>query len=742
MAIANTTLLVRKSGSAGVQPSTLSYGELALNYADGKLYYKNGSGSIVSFASGGSANSFATINANSSLILATSNNDTLSIASGNNITITANTTSKTFTVGLSNNVVIPGTLTTGGGSGGNISGANNISANSFTANSSGAIAATITINGYSGNQNAAIQVNGANTKGGIGYIDFLQANNQSGTANTSLSNIWFRLDANGQYQIINSAYTQNIFNLDQSGNLTVPGNVTTGSSGTNYIQFGDGTKQYTANAGGAGSSDTIARNIASAAYGQANAAFIQANAAFAQANATAGGLVTANSNITIIQGVDTGQNTRMTIIEGVDVTQNTNITTANNAAWAAYAAGNTNATNITAVNTYAGSAYAQANSANILAQAAYTNSNAAFIQANAAFTTANAALPKSGGTITGSLSISNDLTVTGNVNISGNLTYNQVQSVNIANSIIYLAANNSANLVDIGIAGHFIGGTNNNYQHTGVVRNHLTGSWTFFSNVSTEPAATINFAEANLVYDSITTGGVNSFGSITSTGLIVNGSATFGNTASQTIAFNSLVNSGFVPNGTNTYSLGSGSAYWSYGYINAIQGSNAYYTNIYQNGVKVLTSEPVGQYAADTANTAAANTVYNRGVDVYQNTAITTAAANTIYLQGALNGVNTTITLIQSVDLSQNAAITAAYAQANAANVLAQAAFNAANSASGGSSTDQIARTTANAAYIQANAAFDKANSGSTYIVTGANYVDYGWLGQTVLPIQFDYGSL
>ena len=42
-------------------------------------------------------------------------------------------------------------------------------------------------------------------------------------------------------------------------------------------------------------------------------------------------------------------------------TQNTNITTANNAAWAAYAAGNTNATNIISVNAYSNSAYAQAN---------------------------------------------------------------------------------------------------------------------------------------------------------------------------------------------------------------------------------------------------------------------------------------------------------------------------------------------------------------------------------------------
>lgn len=51
-----------------------------------------------------------------------------------------------------------------------------------------------------------------------------------------------------------------------------------------------------------------------------------AQAAFAQANATAGGLISANSRLTIAEGVDVGQNTRMSIIEGVDTTQNTRIT--------------------------------------------------------------------------------------------------------------------------------------------------------------------------------------------------------------------------------------------------------------------------------------------------------------------------------------------------------------------------------------------------------------------------------
>ena len=274
MAIANTTIQLKKSSVSGNVPAALANGELALNYADGRLYYKNASGVITYISSGGgSSNSFATINANSSLILASSPTDILSVVPGNNITIIPNTTSKTFTVGLANNI-------------------------------------SLYYNPSAQQQAAVISVNGANTKGGITYIDFLNANNQSvGATNT---NKWFRLDSSGTFQIINSAYTQNIFNLTDAGDLTVPGNFATGVSAANYIQFGDGSKQYTANAGG-GSTDTIARNMANAAFLQANnvntyaiSAYAQANAvntyaisAYAQANATAGGLTTANTNITV-----------------------------------------------------------------------------------------------------------------------------------------------------------------------------------------------------------------------------------------------------------------------------------------------------------------------------------------------------------------------------------------------------------------------------------------------------------
>ena len=54
------TILIKRSGSSSSTPSSLSYGELALNYADGKIFYKNSSGNIVEFSSGASGSFLST----------------------------------------------------------------------------------------------------------------------------------------------------------------------------------------------------------------------------------------------------------------------------------------------------------------------------------------------------------------------------------------------------------------------------------------------------------------------------------------------------------------------------------------------------------------------------------------------------------------------------------------------------------------------------------------------------------
>ena len=96
--MSNTAIQLKKSGATGNTPSGLAFGEVALNYADGKLYYKNSLGGT-SYIS--NQFSFDTINSNNSLIFAGSGSDTLSFVAGDNVSITTNTTTKTITINAS-----------------------------------------------------------------------------------------------------------------------------------------------------------------------------------------------------------------------------------------------------------------------------------------------------------------------------------------------------------------------------------------------------------------------------------------------------------------------------------------------------------------------------------------------------------------------------------------------------------------------------------------------------------------
>ena len=105
------------------------------------------------------------------------------------------------------------------------------------------------------------------------------------------------------------------------------------------------------------------------------------------------------------------------------------------------------------------------------------------------------------------------------IQVSGNLvTSNATSTLNIVDPIIYLAANNLGDAVDIGVVGHFVGPGSTNYshyQHTGMVRDFTDKKWKFFSNVIAEPQTTVTF-DANTIYDIIKVGGVDtSNGAIT-----------------------------------------------------------------------------------------------------------------------------------------------------------------------------------------------------------------------------------
>ena len=95
MSLSNTTILIRKSVVSGNTPVELANGEIAINSADGKLFYADPIGDILSISN---QNTFGTINANSTLVIASNPTDTLSLVAGDNIKITGDGVNKSITI--------------------------------------------------------------------------------------------------------------------------------------------------------------------------------------------------------------------------------------------------------------------------------------------------------------------------------------------------------------------------------------------------------------------------------------------------------------------------------------------------------------------------------------------------------------------------------------------------------------------------------------------------------------------
>ena len=87
------TILIKKSGTASAVPSTLSYGELALNYADGLLYYKNSAGNIVPLTANSGLNAkldALTFNGSTTTFNLTSSSAAVTPANANSLLISLN----------------------------------------------------------------------------------------------------------------------------------------------------------------------------------------------------------------------------------------------------------------------------------------------------------------------------------------------------------------------------------------------------------------------------------------------------------------------------------------------------------------------------------------------------------------------------------------------------------------------------------------------------------------------------
>ena len=118
-----------------------------------------------------------------------------------------------------------------------------------------------------------------------------------------------------------------------------------------------------------------------------------------------------------------------------------------------------------------------------------------FVDFTAGSPTFDGSVTAAGFTTTGDIS-AQDVTVGGNLYVTGTTTTTDSQTLNISDPLIYLAADNEANIVDIGFVGSFT--DSNGYQHTGLAKDATDGYWKFFKGVTTEPGSTVDFENGTL----------------------------------------------------------------------------------------------------------------------------------------------------------------------------------------------------------------------------------------------------
>jgi hypothetical protein len=202
----------------------------------------------------------------------------------------------------------------------------------------------------------------------------------------------------------------------------------------------------------------------------------------------------------------------------------------------------------------------------------------------------------------GSLLVTNGATLSGNINIAGNLnvagavTSYTSNTFEIADTMIYLATYNPADVQDIGFVGHF---TNPGYQHTGLVRDASDGIWKLFANVQTEPSNnTLDFSTAT--YSPLTMGALTaSTGTFSSTV-----SATSANVNAASGLFTGSVTGDTIQTAGNVNSqneLVSGSLT-----AGTIQTAG----NVNTGNLRVVTNSSVGTVVSGTWNGSSISTTY------------------------------------------------------------------------------------------------------------------------------------
>jgi hypothetical protein len=391
-----TTIILKNSGTTGNIPTSanLQFGELAINYADGILFYKAANGTVLSISGsgGGTGNGQAAYDqANTALLIAQSAFDNA------NTKYTQNSSPL-----LVNDLV---NFTTG-------------DIGTIRSNNSG-------INLISNN-----------------FVQIQYNPNPFTSAENSENSSWVFVDSSGVFlEAIDSPATGNyagVYVIQSPSEVKIFSRLNVFTFGSNTLTFPDNTSQSTAyystvfdTANNAYNKANSANVVASGAFDRANGANIVALAAFAQAN------IANTTSVAAFAQANTANTTSVAAFAQAN--------TANTTAIAAFGRANT-------ANTTSVAAFAQANTANTTAIAAFAQANTAY--SGAVLKTGNTMtgqLIMSVGTASSSQN-TGSIVVNGGVGISGNIYISNVSSYGFANtsnvSVAKIQYNSACNSID------------------------------------------------------------------------------------------------------------------------------------------------------------------------------------------------------------------------------------------------------------------------------------------------------
>jgi hypothetical protein len=129
------------------------------------------------------------------------------------------------------------------------------------------------------------------------------------------------------------------------------------------------------------------------------------------------------------------------------------------------------------------------------------------IPTNSSSTTTGALVVNGGMGLAGNLNVGGNVTITGAISLQGSGNTVSTSSLSVANSLLFLAANNNADILDFGVIGEYKVGATTKYA--GFVRDATDGIYKLFANNSSTPANTVNFSGVGSVYAPLVVGSAN-----------------------------------------------------------------------------------------------------------------------------------------------------------------------------------------------------------------------------------------